>query len=171
MPITYRLIQSTTLGTATNTVAFNSIPQTYTDLVLRTSVRNSGNAAQANLTFNGNTSSIYFSKGYYTDMVTQFGLGTSGQAFAQIEGIGAINASLANTFNTSEFYFGNYSNTSFAKQFFYTTRSENNATEVYFTGSLAYLFNSTSAISSISLSFVNNSVIGSTFDLYGITRN
>ena len=41
MATTYKLISSVTVSTATNTISFTSIPQTYTDLVIKASLRGS----------------------------------------------------------------------------------------------------------------------------------
>jgi hypothetical protein len=55
---TYTLIASTTIGTATGTVTFSSIPATYTDLVLVIQYQSAANCV-ANITFNNDTGSNY----------------------------------------------------------------------------------------------------------------
>lgn len=66
MPATYEPIATQTLGTATADVFFNSIPQTYTDLVL---VINGNTATQTNcgMRFNSDNTNNYSTTYYYGD--------------------------------------------------------------------------------------------------------
>ena len=59
---TYSLI-STITTTGTTTVSFTSIPQTYTDLVLRFMIKNSNSATSSalNITFNSDSTSTNYS--------------------------------------------------------------------------------------------------------------
>ena len=66
MAITYEPISTTTLGAATATVTFSSIPQTYTDLVLVVNGVQSANQYVA-IRFNGDTASNYSQTRLYSD--------------------------------------------------------------------------------------------------------
>ncbi len=66
MPATYEPIASvTTTDTSLNTLAFTSIPQTYTDLVLVVTGGYTQNDAVMGLRFNSNSSTIYSNTGIY----------------------------------------------------------------------------------------------------------
>jgi hypothetical protein len=60
MATTYKLISSVTVGSGgATTMTFSSIPQTYTDLLLKISSRNTtGGADNHRVTFNGNTTNL-----------------------------------------------------------------------------------------------------------------
>ena len=61
MANTYFLIASQTLASTSASVTFSSIPNTFTDLVLRASVKNNAAAQseQMRMRVNGNTASVY----------------------------------------------------------------------------------------------------------------
>ena len=60
MPATYEPIATTTLGTAANSITFNSIPNTYTDLVLVVvAISPDTGSRYGVLRFNGDTGSNY----------------------------------------------------------------------------------------------------------------
>lgn len=60
MALTYEPIATTTLGTASNSLTFSSIPSTYTDLRLVGVVRgNNNNTTYVNLRYNGDTAANY----------------------------------------------------------------------------------------------------------------
>ena len=62
MPATYQLIGSNTLTTPTASVTFSSIPQTYTDLVIKMTLRAESPSPAGDrikVVFNGSSSSIY----------------------------------------------------------------------------------------------------------------
>jgi hypothetical protein len=75
MTITYDSIATTTLGSATNTITFNSIPGSYTDLRVVISGSFSGNL-QSSIRFNNLSTSIYS----YTELVGNGTTATSGFA-------------------------------------------------------------------------------------------
>jgi hypothetical protein len=55
MATTYEIIASVTVSSATNTISFTSIPQTYTDLLFKISGRFSIDTSSAFLRYNGTT--------------------------------------------------------------------------------------------------------------------
>ena len=59
MPNTYSTIATTTLGTAVSSYTFNSIPSTYTDLVLVFQGNESGTADGILVQLNGDTANNY----------------------------------------------------------------------------------------------------------------
>lgn len=63
MPVTYEPIQTTTLGSATASYTFNSIPSTYTDLVIIFSGQQNSafSGRNLNIRFNGDSGSNYSS--------------------------------------------------------------------------------------------------------------
>lgn len=58
-PQTYELISSAILGSATSTITFSAIPQTYKHLQIRTSARSAGFVGQGQIRFNGDATNSY----------------------------------------------------------------------------------------------------------------
>jgi len=176
MATTYTLISSSVLSATTQSVTFSSIPQTYTDLVLRMSYRTnaSGNfGSNPAIRFNSDATSNYS----YT-MIE--GNGTSAASSTQ----SAINAlymqssdsagNTADTFTSTEVYIPNYTGTA-NKPISIFKVAEQNATgaEMH---AFASLYRGASAISTIligpSSNIVSNSFLsGSSFYLYGIKNS
>ena len=175
MATTYTLISSTTLGSNQTTVTFSSISSTYTDLVIRASLRATGSGIVRNIivTFNSDTANNY------SDTQMQ---GTGSAAASQRnfnQGNLIIASSLtaagatANTFSNFEMYIPNYL-VSTNKPISSNSASENNATSAYIIAD-AGLWRNTSAISSITFSPTTSVggdfVSGSSFYLYGIKNS
>jgi len=59
MPATYVLLAHTSLSTTASEIVFNSIDQTYTDLVIVGNFRNTSGNELCNLRFNGDTATNY----------------------------------------------------------------------------------------------------------------
>jgi len=159
MAATYTPIASITLGAATSSVTFSSIPGTYTDLVL---VYN-GTSGISNLPvrFNSDTGSNYSYTRMYGD-----GSGTASDRESNLNyAVYAIGSS-AQTLATM--YINNYSNTTTNK----TLLGKSGYTATGYVSMFASLWRSTAAITSITLygntSFATNFSVGSTFNLYGI---
>jgi hypothetical protein len=154
MPKTYEPISTQTLGTASASVTFTSIPQTYTDLIL---VFDGTITTSASTTFqlNSDTGSNY-------SMTRIYGDGSSAVSTRNSnETIGLI--SIANTGQSNSIAnFMNYSNTTT-----YKTVISRGGTAGGFTTLIASLWRSTAAITSISLITVTYAS-GSTFTLYGV---
>lgn len=165
MGSTYSLISATTLGSNASTVALNSIPQTYTDLVLRFSLRiSSGNPLNGyNLRFNSDSSAIYSSRFYAYDGGLYFNYDTGSNAFASVVANGGT--STAGAYTSAELYIPNYTNSS-SKPFIYSEAAENNSTSAVSKIS-GGLYRNTSGITSVNFSNATFAA-GSTFYLYGV---
>jgi hypothetical protein len=154
MPRTYEPIATQTLGTATATVTFSSIPQTYTDLIL---VFDGTITTTASTPFqlNSDTGSNYSMTRIYGDGSSAVSTRNSNETSGLI--------TIANT-GQSNFIanFMNYSNTTT-----YKTVISRGGTASGYTTLITSLWRSTAAITSISLITVTYAS-GSTFTLYGI---
>jgi hypothetical protein len=172
MATTYTLISSNVLSSTAASVTFSSIPGTYTDLVLRISARSDRAAARETVQVQFNSTG----SGLYSETRIQ-GSGSAVSSFRNTAGDG-VNAffidsavDTASTFASLEAYIPSYA-AAIKKQFSAIGALENNATEAYIRA-LAGLFDSTSAISSITLTPTgpSNFVSGSSFYLYGIKNS
>lgn len=172
MPVTYVPIASQTLGASAASVTFSSIPQTYTDLVLRLSMRNDevGGVPYNDmaLLINGvNSGGLYSRTSVVKDTSTATSTRQTSANFFVLTNGSPNNSATANTFNSAEFYFPNYTGTA-PKPMSGVYAHENNSTTQYMAG-VAGLFSSSSAITSITLSN-GPFVAGSSFHLYGIAN-
>jgi hypothetical protein len=174
MPNTFELIASNTVGVlGATTVAFTSIPQTYTDLKVVTSLRSTAGGAVAYSLFmkmNNLTSSIYSQKalegsGSAASSFSQSGVDTAVRA-GFVVGTGATSS----TFSNSEIYIPNYTGSS-NKSASIDTVAETNATTQYM-NLIAYLVSSTAAITDLTFSTEPAGGVSfaqhSTFYLYGV---
>ena len=172
MPVTYNLIASNTLSSAAASVTFSAIPGTYTDLVLRLSLRSTSTNVGIEVIFNTGTSGLYS----YTSLFNSQGTPTSLSSTNtnNVRAIGtASSASTSNTFGSIEIYIPNYTASSNKPVSAFGTTENNNATTAYFMEATANLFRSTSAISQIVVQNTNSDtfVSGSSFFLYGIKNS
>ena len=172
MPVTYNLIASNTLSTTATSISFTSIPNTYTDLVIRASLRGDNAFAFSNLQlrFNGSSATNYS----YTRLLSDGATPTSSRATAQAQLVvqyGVVAAtSTSNTFSNVEIYIPNY-NSSVNKVANADAVHENNSATAYLSAN-ALLRSVTDAITSIDLIVsANNFVSGSSFFLYGIKNS
>lgn len=168
---TYTLISSTTLTGTQATVTFSSIPATYTDLVIRASIRSDRGAANEVLyvSFNGTGGT----SNSYTVLQTNSG---SPQSYngANTDGIAVnVNASTttSNTFTSFEQYIPSYT-VSQSKPTSIFSATENNAATPNWIATVAGLWRNNSAITSVVLTPLlgSNWVTGSSFYLYGISN-
>lgn len=170
MAYTYSKIATYTVGSGgLANVSFLNIPQTYTDLVVKASIRTVASPAQvyADMTFliNGNTSSVYNWK-----TIRGTGSGTASQStsnnasgyLTQLTGNGAT----ANTFGSLDMYFPNYTSSTY-KSFSADGVGENNATLAY-AELAAELWAKTDPITSFSFNATGVFAQYSSFHLYGI---
>jgi len=165
-------IQTVTVGAGgASSIDFTNIPQTYTDLVVRTSYRT--NVAQEydqlRLTFNGSSTAVYSFRG-----ITGAGSGTPGsESSSSVSSIkvapGVGNSATASTFTNDEIYIPNYTSSN-NKSLSSNAVGENNATTAY-ASMFAGLWSNTAAITRITLvpESAGNFVQYTTATLYGVT--
>jgi hypothetical protein len=169
---TYTLISSNVLSSSQASVTFSSIPATYTDLVVRFSGRsNLGNTQDdLKLTFNGATST-YTGTNVQGNGSAAASNNLTGYAYLYMRNVFDAATATANTFSSVEIYVPNYTS-SLQKQFNITAMQENNTTAAQM-ATQACLWNSTSAITSMTIAPVDGTEIvsGSSFYLYGISSN
>lgn len=173
MPVTYTLIASNTLSSSAASVTFSAIPNTYTDLVLRMSLRSTeaSTTTPIEITFNSDTATNY--------SVTRInGSGSSGASSSSrtnynfIDGFQVPGANgTSNTFSSTELYIPNYT-ASQNKPLSLMQVDERNNT-VAEMNAIAGLWRNTAAITSITLDFFGATTYasGSSFFLYGIKNS
>lgn len=171
MPATYVNIASQTLGSSAASVTFSSIPNTYTDLVVRFAARFDNAGITTRISFNGVTGTSYGWR--YMNGTGSATNSTSDQNTTGILTVGGGNQSsqTTNTFSSGEYYIPSYGS-SIQHPVSAMAANENNATLAWI-GATAGLFTSASAISSITIipGSGGNFVAGSTFYLYGIKNS
>ena len=171
MANTYIQIGSTvTVGVlGASTIDFSSISSTYTDLLLKVSVRGSlGSFPSLRLTVNGATTN-YSSRRLYGDGSSAASDTPSSPAYLVQMPIPALSET-ASTFASTEIYLPNYAGAT-NKSVSVDSVAENNATST-FTMMNAGLWSQTTAISSLSLFLSSgNFVQFSTASLYGISKS
>lgn len=169
MAITYKTIATTTVGSGgTSSINFTSIPQTYTDLLIRISLRDSRadfgpgylhlkfNDITTNYSgtfFNSNTDSSTASTQYRTDDYISFAINTL--------------YSSANTFGNGEIYICNYT-ASQNKSLRIDSVSEDNNANNAVRNFTSFLWSNNSAVTKITLYGDTNLLQHSTATLYGI---
>lgn len=174
MPATYTLIASNTLSSSAASVTFSAIPATYTDLVLRMSMRISTTGDSKDnfyVWFNGSSAASYSLTRVRGDGTTASSSRATAGTYS-LTGLTDRAGATANTFGSAELYIPNYT-ASTNKPSSLTTVSENNATEAYIEGA-AGLWSNTAAITSIGIYgdySGNQFVSGSSFFLYGIKNS
>jgi len=168
MATTYTLISSVTVGSGgAATMAFTSIPATYTDLVLSFSTRDTVSQSGANIKITFNS----LSSGYSERLL----LGTGSAAASSNQSTtffnfmyGSAALDTANTFGNGQVYIPNYAGSN-NKSTSVDTVSENNATLAY-AALTAGLLSNNAAITSITIAAVTNFAQYSTAYLYGISN-
>jgi hypothetical protein len=170
MPSSRFLISSQTLGSSAASVTFSSIPATYTDLVLRYSVRLATGASIVNseqFRLNSDTTSNYSE--------TEVGGSGSGAGSSRKSNVTAWelgyfngNGSTSNTFSSHEIYIPNYTGTANKAISYFGATEQNSSTDNQLQA-IAKLYRGSSAISSIFIgNYGVNFVSGSSFYLYGL---
>ena len=160
MPATYDKIEARTLGSASTSVTFSTIPATYTDIVIVAAGTISSGAPSTYIRLNGDTGSNYS----HTYLTGDGSSATSSRASSQTSMLVTYNGAIAASPNTNILQVMNYANTTTNK----TVLSRANQAQ-YGTDAVVGLWRSTAAINSIT--FITGGTgfaIGSTFTLYGI---
>ena len=165
---TYTLIQKTTVGSGgAASIEFTSIPQTFTDLVVRSSLRSD----QANL-YGSSTISLNNSTANFTYRFV-YGEGATAASFSGSTNLSADqngDTATANTFSNFDMYIPNYTSSNY-KSISQDSVTENNGTTAYAELG-ALLWSNTAAITSIKLSPASTKVWKqySSVSLYGVAK-
>ena len=163
----YESIASTTLGSATSSITFSSIPQTYTHLQIRGIGRSSSTAANITLRVNSDTSSSYTEHYLYANGATVVAGGSGASNFAYL-GTNAPSSATASVFGTSIMDILDYTDTNKYTTFRNLSGYDTNGSgEVWLKSSV---FIKTTAISSITLAVEGggNFQQYTSYALYGI---
>jgi hypothetical protein len=166
MPATYEPIATTTLGTASATITFSSIPATYTDLKVILVVNGSSANFTPQLRFNGSSGGTEYSElQMYVD-----GAGTiAGVTNTSSDSIGLTNGGGMTSANVHFFNIDifSYAGSTF-KTILYSYSSDRNGSG--FTGRNVGIRRNTAAITSIAISSSSAATfsIGTTATLFGI---
>lgn len=154
-------IATATVGSGgASSIDFTAIPGTYTDLIIMTSLRSTGNSV-VRITFNSTGTT-------YAEKVLQ-GDGGTASSFNETNFAGHTVPSThtASTFDNKTIYIPNYAGSA-AKTFSIDSVSENNSSTAY-ANLIAGSWNGTGAITSISLTASNLAEFSSA-TLYGISK-
>lgn len=168
---TYKLIEKSTVGAGgASSVTLGSggtIPQTYSDIVVKLSARNTSavNWYALKFEFNGSTTG-------YTQIITYNGSGTPtsiSRSDSYSSYLAGTNAT-ASTFSNFEFYVPSYTSSNY-KSFSIDWVNENNSS-TYIGGITNGLWSNSAAITSISFSLESSGSFPqySTFYLYGVLK-
>lgn len=173
MAETYALIQSATLTGSQATVTFSSIPQFFTDLVLRISARQNASLipyAPVFVSFNGLTGGTqFYDRRLYTDNNTSVNSDTNTAASKAKAYYVAANGATSNVFGSMEIYIPSYGSTE-NKSFSSFGVTETNSTGAG-GGVGTHLFSYAGPITSIEITSSADYLSGSTFQLYGIKNS
>lgn len=168
---TYTLISASNISSSTAGVTFSSIPQTYTDLIIRITSRGQ---SWIQMRFNGSTSTYYEIYGYQQSGSTGYGaVGPQSSIGASGWWQSVPTSNSADTFGTSEVYIPNYTKNASINQvlgilaFRNDTTTSTNGGGTFMVGSWA----TTTAISEIYVFGSSNFVAGSKIYLYGISKS
>lgn len=171
MPTFTQIGSAVTVGSGgAATISFTSIPSTYTDLVLKLSIRDAAASTRsiAQLTFNGSTSG-YSSRAVYGVNGTSTGSATGGGTYIDwTYSVG--DTATASTFANNEIYIPNYAGSQ-NKSVSIDFAAENNSASANILGLAAGLWSNSAAITSITLTpSTPNFLQYSTAYLYGVSN-
>ena len=170
---TYVKIASNTLGSNTASVVFSSIPSTYTDLLLKFSVRTSETGFtndQMRIRYNGQSTSLYSYTYLRGDGSSVVAYGPGGTETGMLIALVNSSASTANVYSNGEIYIPNYLSSAQKPSSLFTAMEQNNASALL--TATAGLGTATTALSSITFYCTNGSdfLTTSSFYLYGISN-
>jgi hypothetical protein len=176
MPSTYSLIKGETLASSAASYTFTAIPSTFTDLVLRCSVRTtaSGGNDLLQINFNGDSPSSG-NKYSQTFLNTPSGSANSDRNSNQPIWYSVkipANSSTSNTFSSTEMYVPSYTVSQNKPMSIFDVWEQNSTLDADISAH-ATLWRDTTAVSSIALSpyLTGSFAIGSSFYLYGISKS
>jgi hypothetical protein len=172
MPSTYTLISSNVLTSSAASVTFSAIPSTYTDLVIRASIRSDQGSINTDVlvSYNAIGGTSYSRTWLQGDGATATSGRTANTSSTNVLNSAVGNGATSNTFSNWELYIPSYT-ASQNKPYNAFAVGETNATTAYIVN-VAGLFRNTSAISSILFEpGGGNFVSGSSFYLYGIKNS
>ena len=168
MPNTFTLIASSTVGSGgASNIDFTSIPNTYTDLCLKVSLR-SNRASEyenINLRFNGSSSNLSSRR------LTGTGIAAQSNTYASNIYIQVNANTTSNTFSSTDIYVPNYAGST-NKSVSADTVMETNATNIEM-ALVAGLWSNTAAINQVTILPVDGTLWlqYSTAYLYGIVKS
>jgi hypothetical protein len=167
MANTFVKIASVTVGSGgAASIAFTSIPSTYTDLVVKISGRNTSSGDWFNLAFNGSTSG-FSGKQIFSTGGGLFSYTKSSETEAFVNN---NSSTTANTFSNSEVYIPNYAGST-NKSFSVDSVTENNGATAYIV-LYAGLWSNGAAITSLTFTPNANTLAQyTTATLYGISNS
>jgi hypothetical protein len=160
MPTTYEPIATTTLGAATTTITFSSIPATYTDLRL-TFVPIASTAMNVDLRFNNDSSSLYSFTQLWGDGSSAASTRSSNQTRIRLSSAQTVPA--IPTLHDIDVF--SYAGSTFKTALIKRAMDENGSGTI---STQVGLYRSTTAINRIDIIGISNFAIGTTATLYGI---
>ena len=171
MASTYTLISSNVLASSAASVTFSAIPATYTDLVLRCSIRTNNAAIDDSLLIIANGSATQYSSTYLRgNGSTATSARATSDDYIRYPSVDGDNAT-SNTFSSTELYWPNYAGSA-NKVVSSFSVAETNGTAVNM-DVVASLIRNTNAITEIVIDQPSgrNFLSGSSFYLYGIKNS
>jgi len=172
MAVTHKLIQTITVGTATASIDFTSIPATYTDIFFLVSARSSSATATGGVAFDMAINTVTTSRAHKRIYGTGGTPGSDSPGTTRLGAAVTTNSATASTFGSLGVYFSNYSGTT-NKTFHVDSTAENNSTTDYELDISAGLWSSTAAINAVkfTMSDSSNFTQYSSVSLYGILKS
>ena len=174
---TYTLISSNVLASSAASYTFTAIPSTFTDLVIRASLKtdSTGTGTYAGwLKFNGTAATSYSVTrlNSLSDSSAPYSDRSSNANEMQSININSSNALYTNVFNSCEFYIPSYTASQNKPVSLYSVAEMNNTTGYDLASTAAGLWRNTAAITSVGIYPLGgtNFVSGSSFYLYGISN-
>ena len=171
MSYTHSKISSATVGsTSVSGFSFVAIPQNYTDLVIKLSLREDYASSRGSiyLTFNGSSTAVYsFRELRNRDATSE---STNGSAQSSMDlGRSVATTSTSNVFSSTDIYIPNYAGSNY-KSASIDSVTENNSSTVFYMNLNAGLWSNVAPITAITISATagNNYVQYSSATLYGI---
>jgi hypothetical protein len=173
VPTSFDSIATFTANGTVSTYTFSSIPSTYKTLQLRFTARETGAGTGTNsidITFNGDTGANY--AWHYLRALGASGVQTNGggsQTYIRLQNVSGQGSSAGDTYGVGVIDIIDYASTTKKKTLrAFNGFNQNSTTNGNVITLNSGLWTSTSAISSITLTFVATVATGSVFALYGI---